>query len=334
MSVLILVATLATHLFGGSAGREGTAVQMGGALSVWVGRHARLSGSEMRLLLTCGISGGFASVFGTPWAGAIFAIEVLAIGGIRFGAVVPSILAAFAGDLTLRALGVQHAHYSIPKGFPDLEALLVAKVLVAAVAFGLASVLFVEATHLVAEGGRRVTQDLAVRGLLGGCVVVVASIALGTRDYNGLSLPLLSASFEGGDIASFAFLAKIGLTALTIGVGFKGGEVTPLFVIGATLGVSLGSVLGVDPAFLAALGFVAVFSAAANTPLACVVMGMELFGAGGGLWFALAVYVAFAISGHRGIYGSQRIRRAKPFHPRPVPGVSLSQLRSARRNSG
>lgn len=330
MLPLVLTATLATHLFGGSAGREGTAVQMGGAISAWLARRLSLSADPFRLLLMCGISGGFSSVFGTPLAGTVFALEVIAIGGVRTTALIPCLIAAVAGDLTIRWMNVEHAHYAILSAIPEMSLTVVAHVTIAGVAFGLASLAFSEGTWVVERVAGRLFPNLIVRGFAGGIVVIIATLILGTRDYNGLSLPLLTDSFTGVDVATFAFLFKIGLTALTLGFGFKGGEVTPLFVIGATLGVTLSNPLSLEPDFLAALGFVAVFAAAANTPIACVVMGAELFGSHGIVFYGIAVFVAYTISGHRGIYHAQRVEHPKLFRRHgPDRDATIAHLRTS-----
>lgn len=329
---LVLFSTIVTHLFGGSAGREGTAVQMGGAIAAEVGRRVRWSPGQARVLLMAGISGGFSGVFGTPLAGAVFGMEMLAVGGIRYEALVPCLISAVAANWVVGALGVEHSHYAISSGIPSLTVLLLLQVAVAGIAFGLTSAAFSELTVLVERTARRAVANPVLRTAAGGVVVVLATLALGTRAYNGLSLPLLSGAFDGAEIATFAFLFKLGLTALTLGVGFKGGEVTPLFVIGATLGVTLSGPLRLEPDFLAALGFVAVFAAAANTPIACVVMAAELFGGGGILYFGISIFIAYTISGHRGIYGSQRI--ATPKHGWLADhhlGSTLHDLRANRR---
>lgn len=328
MFPLVLAATVLTHLFGGSAGREGTAVQMGGAIAGWMGRVLRISNSHLRVLLMCGIAGGFASVFGTPLAGAVFAMEVLALGGMRYDALIPCLIAAVSGDLILRATGVQHTHYVVIDGFPELSWHVVLLVTIAGIAFGLASLLFAEATAAIEHWSKHLVGNPMLRTFLGGVAVILVTLAFGTRDYNGLSIPLLRECFTGGSVPTWAFLAKLLLTALTLGVGFKGGEVTPLFVIGATLGVTLSGPLGMPADTLAALGFVAVFAAAANTPIACVVMGAELFGGGGVILFGIAIFVAYTISGHRGIYHAQRIAAPKGLqHLAPITGRSLREVR-------
>jgi H+/Cl- antiporter ClcA len=323
MFPLVLGSTLLTHLVGGSAGREGTAVQMGGAIAAWTSRTLGLSLDRMRILLMCGISGGFSGVFGTPLAGTVFGMEMLAVGGIRYAALLPCLAAAVAADLTVRLLDIPHTHYAIATPVPELGLLPVALVALAGVAFGLASAFFSESVRLVERLSRRWLPQPVWRTALGGVAVIAITLALGTRAYNGLSLPLLDAAFAGGDVPHLAFLFKLILTAVTLGVGFKGGEVTPLFVIGATLGVTLAGPLGLEPDFLASLGFTAVFAAAANTPIACVIMGAELFGTGTILYSGIAIFIAYTISGHRGIYHGQRLLVPKfGLAPDGVPSTS------------
>lgn len=329
MLPLVLVATILTHLFGGSAGREGTAVQMGGAIAGWLARVLRLPPGQLRVLLMCGISGGFSSVFGTPLAGAIFGMEVLALGGMRYDALIPCLIAALLGDLVVRGLDVHHITYAVTSPIPNLSLHTILLVAIAGVGFGLASLLFAEATAFIEHTAQRFVPHALWRTFLGGILVVLITLALGTRAYNGLSLPLLADSFSGDtSVPTFAFLLKLLLTAVTLGVGFKGGEVTPLFVIGATLGVTLANPLGLPPDMLAALGFIAVFAAAANTPLACIIMGAELFGVVGIVYVGIAVCVAYTISGHRGIYHAQRI--VAPKYVRAAPQVDGTTLRDAR----
>lgn len=318
MGPFVLAGTVITHLFGGSAGREGTAIQMGASLADTVRRVLNLGAADRRLLLAAGVSGGFASVFGTPAAGFVFGLEVPSAGRIRHDGALPCLVAALVGDLTTRAWGVGHSHY--PRLIaPDMDALLLAKVALAAVAFGLAALVFVRLTHAIKHQFQTRIVWPPLRPALGGAVVIGLTLLAGTTDYNGLSLPLIERSVAGEPVFPLAFLLKIVFTAVTLGSGFMGGEVTPLFAIGSSLGAALAGPLGVDAGLLASAGFVAVFAGASNTPLACALMGLELFGGGGAVYLLTACVIAFLASGHHSIYPTQRIGAYK-WRPRQPTG--------------
>ena len=318
---LIFVATVVTHLFGGSAGREGTAVQMAGSIADGVARRLGITGTERRILLVAAIGAGFGGVFGVPVAGLVFALEVQSLAGLRRGALIPAAVAALVADRTVRALGV--IHDPLPAIGPvHLGALLLVKVAAAGVCFGLMGLVFAEALHRVKEASQRLLTWPPLRPLLGGSLVIMATYLVGTRAYLGLSLPLIGLSLAGGvGVALGAFVLKTVFTALTLGTGFYGGEVTPLFVVGATLGATLGHVLHAPIPLLAAAGLAAVFAASSNTPIASTVLGVELFGLHPAIVIVmvLACGVAYACSGSGGIYTSQRRRRWGFAHQRPTP---------------
>ncbi len=326
LAPLILLSTVATHLFGGSAGREGTAVQMGGSLAGWLSRRLGLDAMHTRLLLMAGISAGFGSVFGTPLAGMIFGLEVLAVGRVRYDALVPCLVASVVGDWTCTAWGVHHTHY-IVQSVPGIDLILVAKVLLASLVFALVSVLFSETTHGLQWLFKRFIAYPPTRPFVGGIAIVILVWLVGTDDYLGLGVPLIVQSFTPAGVATWAFFWKIVFTSVTLGSSFKGGEVTPLFFIGAALGCTLGTLFGVPHDFMAALGFVAVFAAAANTPLACTVMGIELFGAQNAVFIAIACCSSYIWSGHRGIYLSQLIDTPKANEAIASTAASLKSVR-------
>lgn len=292
MAPLVLFGTLITHLFGGSAGREGTAVQMGGSLAEGFGRLIKINALDRKILLMCGISGGFGSIFGTPLAGTIFGLEVIAIGLISHKALLPCFTASFVGDLvTTRLWKVHHTHYQVDV-FPALDLVVLLKVIAAAIVFGLVSMLFSELTHFLKRTFTYIFKNPMLKSAVGGLIIIALVYVVGSRDYLGLGIPLISGSFET-EMPPFAFLWKLIFTALTLGTGYQGGEVTPLFAIGATLGNSLAGVLHLYAPFLASLGFIAVFCGATNTPIACFIMGIELFGSTGAVYMFIACVVSF-----------------------------------------
>lgn len=341
MAPLIFLGTVVTHLFGGSAGREGTAVQLGGSIASAFGKVFRFDAESTRIILMGGIAAGFGAVFGTPLAGAVFALEVLAVGRIEYRALVPALIAAVVGDWTCHQWGIHHGLYHIDYlkgaiGPVAIEPLLLLEAGLAGVAFGLVGLLFSELSHGFGDLVKRHVRYGPLRPAVGGLAVIALVHLLGTRDYLGLgvwapdpSIPTIAGFFAPGP-DYWSWVLKLLFTVVTLGTGFKGGEVTPLFFIGAALGHALGTLFGAPVDLFAGLGFVAIFAGAANTPLACTLMGVELFGATHAVYLATACFIAYLCSGHSGIYLSQRI--AVPKTPRPDigPGLTLRGVRSAR----
>lgn len=306
MAPLVLLGTIFTHLFGGSAGREGTAVQMGGSLADQLTKWFSLQKENRRIIIICGVAGGFASVFGTPLAGAVFSLEWMLIRKFRWRSVFPAFLAAFVADWICEfGWGVGHTHYSIPV-IPEYTLVNLAWVIPAGIAFGLAARLFAETGHSVTALFKKTIPYPPLRPVVGGVLIALIVYFSGSTTYIGLGVPRIVEAFEA-PLPWYDWLAKTGLTGLTLGSGFKGGEVTPLFFTGATLGNALSVWIPLPLALLAGMGFVGVFSGATNTPIACTLMGMELFGYECGIFLGLACLIAYFFSGKGSIYASQNL---------------------------
>ncbi|MEH2140780.1 voltage-gated chloride channel family protein [Nostoc sp.] len=323
MAPLVLLGTNLTHLFGGSAGREGTALQMGASLADQLTKILHFQGANRRILLTAGISGGFASVFGTPLAGTVFGLEVLAIGKINYDALFPSLIAAIVGNQVTLLLGLHHTAYRHAPSIPTLTIWGLIAAIIAGAIFGIVARLFAQVTHKIGHFFKAKISYPPMRPLIGGAIIAAIVGLSGTTKYIGLGIPTIVDSFST-ELPPWDFAAKFGLTALTLGAGFKGGEVTPLFFIGATLGNALSLLLALPAPLLAGMGFVGVFAGAANTPLASTLMGIELFGLESGVFIAIGCVVSYLFSGHSGIYTSQRIGLSKYSAVYLEEGVTLA----------
>ncbi len=328
MVPLVLFGTILTHLFGGSAGREGTAVQVGAAIADRFTKVFKLKNRDRKILIIAGISAGFASVFGTPLAGAIFALEVLILGRIRLDAIVPSFLAAVLADYVVKLWNVPHTHYEI-LNIPEMSPENLLWALLAGIIFGLAAQLFSKSTHFWSKIFKKNIKYPPLRPVIGGAILAVIIFSIGTTKYIGLGVPVIVEAFSE-NLPAYDFLFKILFTSFTLGAGFKGGEVTPLFFIGATLGNALVWFIPLPTGLLAGMGFVAVFAGATNTPLACIIMGVELFGIEGGVYLAIACITAYLFSGHSGIYSSQIIGSPKHLYFNREKGLQLSQVKNNR----
>ncbi len=324
MGPLVLVGTLLTHLFGGSAGREGTAVQMGASLSAMVGRVFRVDAETRRKLLVAGIAGGFGSVFGTPLAGAVFALEVPTVGAVTTDAIVPAVVASVVGDLAARALSATHTTYPSPPWL-SLTPLVLAKLVALGLGCAAVSASYTELTKAIRRLAESKKVSLPVRMMLGGATVAALSRVFRSTDSLGLGVPTIVRAFRDPSLPAYTFAVKLVLTAITLGAGFMGGEVTPLFFIGATFGSVFAKVVGLPLALGAACGMAAVFAASANTPLALTLMAVELVGTNVLPHALVVVVVAFLASGHRGIYGAQRVA-VKKDGTRLSPAIALRDL--------
>lgn len=309
MAPLIFVSTVITHLLGGSAGREGAALQIGGSMGAQIGRLFRLDEKDLHVITMCGMSAVFSALFGTPLTAAIFAMEVISVGVIYYTAIIPCIIAAIIGYMISNFLHV------FPESFAFLEApaltlVSAGQVIALAALCAVLSILFCMIMRGVGHLYRHFLPNPYLRIVVGGLIVVGLTFLVGTTDYNGAGMNIISHAITG-HARPEAFALKILFTALTLEAGFKGGEIVPTFFIGSTFGCVMGGLLGLNPSFGAAIGLVSLFCGVVNCPITSMFLSMELFGSHGMLLFGLACGVSYMLSGYYGLYSSQKIVYSK-----------------------
>ena len=304
----IFFGTILTHLCGGSAGREGAALQMGGTIGQYLGRHFQLDDRDLRVATLAGMAAFFSALFGTPLAATVFAIMVISIGVIYHVALYPSLLAALVAYGVSIHLGVEPTRFAV--SVPEQTVGIFVRVALLGVLCALVSILFCQVMHGAGHLMKRIRNPW-LRVVCGGAAIIVLTLIFGT-DYNGAGMEIVTAAVEQGTVAvPWAFLLKLIFTAITLAAGFKGGEVVPSFFVGATFGCAAAPLLGLPAGFGAAVGLAAVFCGVTNCPLASTLLAVELFGAEGLLYFALACCLSYMLSGYQGLYSSQTILYSK-----------------------
>lgn len=301
----IFFSTVLTHLCGGSAGREGAALQLGGTVGYETGKLLRLDDRDLRTATMTGMAAFFAALFGTPLTAAIFAMSVISVGLLYHAALLPCLTASLTAYGVSRLLGVEPTRFAVAA--PELTLPMLLRVAALAVLCALVSVLFCTVIHVFEGGMKRYLKNPWLRAFAGGAAIVALSLLCGTGDYNGAGMDVIRAAVEEGRAAPWAFLLKLLFTAVTLAAGFKGGEVVPAFFVGAVFACAVGPLLGIPAGFAASVGLVSVFCGAVNCPISSIVLSVELFGSEGLLYFALACALSFVLSGYDGLYSSQRI---------------------------
>ncbi|WP_277407066.1 chloride channel protein [Lacrimispora xylanisolvens] len=299
-----VIGTWLTHLFGGSAGREGVAVQIGATVSHWVGRRLNMV-SHSRVFLITGMAAGFSGLFQTPIAACFFALEVLIAGSLQYTALFPAVIAAFVATWVSGSLGLEKFHYNLQTQI-QLDPAFIIKLILSGIMFGLVGAMFAHGLKLVKDKLNNRFQSPVSKIAIVGTFLVILFILSGMGRYSGLGTNLISASFHGGKIYQWDWVLKFVLTIITLAAGFQGGEVTPLFSIGSSLGAALAVILGLPVEFAAALGYTAVFGSATNTLLAPVFIGAEVFGYSYVPYFFLVCCVAYVFNDNKSIYFAQK----------------------------
>lgn len=309
MAVLIFVSTIITHMFGGSAGREGAALQMGGSLGNVLARILKKNEEHTRILIMCGMSAAFAAVFGTPMAAAVFSMEVISVGIMHYSALVPCMFASLVASRFAATMGIAPEAFQI-RSIPDLTVINGLKMCLLAVCCAGLSIVFCMLLHMTGHLYRQYLKNPYIRVTVGGCIVIVLTLLVGNMDYNGAGNQLIERAIEGETIP-VAFLLKMLFTVLTLGAGFKGGEIVPSFTIGATFGCLVGQLIGLSPSLCAAVAMAAVFCGVTNCPITTLLISFELFGFAGVPYFMIAISVSYLLSGYKGLYSDQIIVYSK-----------------------
>lgn len=306
---LIFITTILTHLFGGSAGREGAALQLGGSVGNWLGKLFHMNKKDVNIVIMCGMSAAFSALFGTPMAAAFFSMEMVSVGIMYYAALVPCVFSSLIAWETAQLLGVQGEAFPA-LAVPDLTLVPMVKIVIVAVLCAGVSVFFCVALHTAARQGKKLIPNPYLRAGAAGAVIILLTVVLRSTDYLGAGMDIIERSIAG-EVRPEAFFLKILFTAITLGAGFRGGEIVPSFYVGATFGCLMGQLLGVSPSLCAAVGMIAVFCGVTNSPITSLLIALELFGMEGMPYFLIGVAVSYMLSGYYGLYQSQKIVYSK-----------------------
>lgn len=317
MAPLIFISTAITHLTGGSAGREGAALQLGGSIGNYIGELFKIKKEDIGLAVMCGMSGLFSALFGTPLTACFFAMEVISVGVIYYAGLVPCIASAITAYGVSTLMGAEPTRFSIKGHVPQLSIIPILQTVILAVVCAVVSILFCVTMKYVRILLKNKIENNYIRAAAGGTIILALTLLMGTTDYNGAGMQVIERAVLEGEAFPAAFLLKILFTAITIGSGFKGGEIVPTLFIGSTLGATVSPLIGLDPCFGAAVGVTALFCSVVNCPAASIFLSLEIFGNEGIVLFAAACGVSYMLSGYYGLYSSQKIVYSK-LHTRYI----------------
>lgn len=310
MAPLIYVSTIITHLFGGSAGREGAAIQLGGSIANRIGKELSLNDNDQRIIIMCGMSAGFSALFGAPMAAAIFSLEVISIGIMHYSALVPCVTASMTAHFLSGYLELKPEAFTVVS-IPEFTPFIFVKIIVFAALAGCVSVMFCICLHQAGHLYKKYIKNRYLRIFVGGCLVLLLCAVLGTNEYLGSGQGIMEHIFHHEETKWYSFLLKMVFTALTLGAGFKGGEIVPSFCIGAAFGCAVAALFGLPVTLVAACGMVGVFCGVTNCPITSLLFSFELFGFEGMPYYLTTVVVSYMLSGYYGLYHSQRIMYSK-----------------------
>lgn len=309
MAPLIFISTIITHLFGGSAGREGAALQLGGSIGQQLGKLFRFDEKDQRVVVMCGMSAAFSAIFGTPIAASIFSMEVVSVGVMYYAALVPCVFSSLVASKFATHMGIGPNVFKI-RHMPLFEVVPSLKIIGLALCCAALSVVFCMALHSLGDFYRNKLKNPYIRIIVSSLVIILLTIILQTDDYMGAGVPVIQRAIQG-KVEPLAFVWKIVFTALTLEAGFKGGEIVPSFFVGATFGCLFGHILGISPSLCAAVGMMSVFCGVTNCPVTSMLIAFELFGYHGVPFFLLGISVSYLMSGYYGLYHDQTIVYSK-----------------------
>lgn len=302
----VFLGTVITHLLGGSAGREGAALQLGGSISTLLSKVLRLDEKTRHIVTLSSMGAFFSALFGTPLGAFVFAIEVVSVGSLCSAAFLPGIISSVTAYFVSTLLSVHPERFNL-KAMPEFELDIVWKVVFIAMLSAIVSIIFCRAMHITHSVFEKLIKNGYLRAITGGVIIVLLTLCFGTTDYNGGGIEVINRIFETGEVRYEAFLLKIIFTVITIGAGFKGGEIVPTFFIGATFGGAMATLIGLDPALGAAVGMAALFCGVTNCPISTIILAAELFGGNGILYTSLAAIISFVLSGYCSLYSGQKM---------------------------
>ncbi|MGN0483288.1 MAG: chloride channel protein [Lachnospiraceae bacterium] len=310
MAPSIFISTVITHLFGGSAGREGAALQLGGSIGAALGKWFKFDQKDQHVMIMCGMSAAFSALFGTPMAAAIFSMEVVSVGIMYYVALVPCVISALVAHAVASTFHIIPEMFPL-KNLPPFSITNAIRISFLAIACAGVSIIFCILLHTVTDLYHKFFEDSYLRIFVGGCLVLMLTFLVGSQDYNGAGMEIIASSVAKEQAHPLAFLLKIIFTALTLGAGYKGGEIVPSFFVGATFGCVFGKLIGLSPALCAAVGMSSVFCGVTNCPITSLLISFELFGYSEMPFFLLSIALSYMLSGYYGLYASQKIIYSK-----------------------